>query len=374
MVAHTRKLKFTTARCGKFCRCAVLKTLFFLTILMAFNMAAAGHLRAENNVVNRKDDAEELFQKGIALSIAGDYDKAIVYYTRAIELNPEHISAYINRGVAYSAIDQLNLAVVDYKNGILLDQNYVNYYIKRGNAFVNIGLLNRAITDFSKAIRADPKYVQAYIDRGKAYDNIGYYDKAIEDYTKIIELDPGFAPAYLYKGKACDDIGQYEIAIKCYIKAIELDPKYAWLKDRLTEISALKKDRQRYNMYKRYIDLYDSTRTAGLACRYTIHKRGDVSKLSISSNLFISYKTDEGINYAELPVLISQELLEALRRNNNETVKSVDTPFFIWFSKNILGADDPEKASPGLCYFNEMADRGEFETIRTFIDGFLENI
>ena len=46
-------------------------------------------------------DAETYNIVGIAYNKKGEYDLAIANFSRAIEMNSEHISAYNDRGVAY---------------------------------------------------------------------------------------------------------------------------------------------------------------------------------------------------------------------------------------------------------------------------------
>jgi lipoprotein NlpI len=42
------------------------------------------------------------YNRGIDLDEVGDHDKAIADYTKAIELDPKYVYAYVNRGVAWS--------------------------------------------------------------------------------------------------------------------------------------------------------------------------------------------------------------------------------------------------------------------------------
>jgi tetratricopeptide (TPR) repeat protein len=94
--------------------------------------------------------------RGVIYGKSGQYQKAISYFTRAIELNPEDAETYSNLGKAYAGLGQ---------------------YLK-------------AISDYTKAIELDPKYAVAYNNRGLAYYDLGQYTQAISDYTQAIELDP----------------------------------------------------------------------------------------------------------------------------------------------------------------------------------------
>jgi len=50
-------------------------------------------------------------------------DEAINAYSKAIELNPEYISALVNRGVAEMEISQFEKAKSDFEKCVILDPN-----------------------------------------------------------------------------------------------------------------------------------------------------------------------------------------------------------------------------------------------------------
>jgi tetratricopeptide (TPR) repeat protein len=95
----------------------------------------------------------------------GEFDRAMVDYDRAIELDPQNAVAYRNRAVAHC---------------------------RQGD-------LEQALADFDRAIELDPEYAQAYGSRGNIYHQFGEYEKALEDYNKVIELHPNDPAAYYWR-------------------------------------------------------------------------------------------------------------------------------------------------------------------------------
>ncbi|MBM2837536.1 MAG: repeat-containing protein YrrB [Deltaproteobacteria bacterium] len=165
--------------------------------------------------------------RGLAYSELGDNIRAIVDYDRAIELNPKYANAYGNRGLAYSNLGDKIRAIADYNKAIELDPKYANAYSNRGVAYAELGDNKRAIADLDRAIELDPKYANAYINRGLAYSNLGDKIRAIADFDRATELDPRYAPAYYNRGRAYSELGDNKKAIADLDRAIELDPKYA---------------------------------------------------------------------------------------------------------------------------------------------------
>jgi tetratricopeptide (TPR) repeat protein len=62
----------------------------------------------------------------------GQYDKAIVDYTRALEVNPANSFAYYNRGITKDRMGDFEGAVADFSSAIALDPKNADFYHNRG--------------------------------------------------------------------------------------------------------------------------------------------------------------------------------------------------------------------------------------------------
>ncbi|MEW6615701.1 MAG: tetratricopeptide repeat protein [Thermodesulfobacteriota bacterium] len=170
--------------------------------------------------------AWEWLDRGYAYFIAGKNQDAIYAYTRAIQLG---LGVYTLRGLVFSRLKDYQKAIIDYTEAIELDTKdaRAGAYYSRGDAYSELGNYNQAIADYTRAIKLDPKFASAYAGRGFAYDKLGNYQQAIADYTIAIELSPKYAWAYFSRGLVYEKLGNYNQAIVQYSKAIELDPKLA---------------------------------------------------------------------------------------------------------------------------------------------------
>ena len=54
----------------------------------------------------------------------GEFDKAIDFFTRAIQKNPEYVEAWYNRGFSYEVMGNLKLARENYNRSLLIHKNY----------------------------------------------------------------------------------------------------------------------------------------------------------------------------------------------------------------------------------------------------------
>jgi lipoprotein NlpI len=159
----------------------------------------------------------------------GDYDRAIVDYTKAIHLDPKLDYTFWRRGLAYTRKKEHDRAIADYSEAIRLNPNRALAYINRGYAFHSKGDYNRAIADYDEAIRISPSYTTAYHNRGFAYFAKGEHDRAIADYTEAIRLNEQYASSYRNRGIAYLYSGSRAKARADLEMATQLRPKDAYV-------------------------------------------------------------------------------------------------------------------------------------------------
>ena len=81
----------------------------------------------------------------------GEYDKAIVHYTAAINLNSELAEVYNNRGNAYVNKGEFDLAIQDYNKAIDLNPEDADVYCNRGEAWLPLREWEKAKADLITA-------------------------------------------------------------------------------------------------------------------------------------------------------------------------------------------------------------------------------
>ncbi len=197
--------------------------------------------------------------RGAAYNKLQQYDKAIIDFNRALEINPQDASSYNNRGFSFLQSDQNEEALNDFNKALEFNPSYYEVYINRGNAlkgkgdvvsaledykkslllnssqpksYYNIGLTyaendnpDSAIVYYNKAIAQLPNYTAAYLNRGIAYAGMKRYDIALENYNLVLQIDPYDEMAYSNRGILYFDTGNFSQAIDDFSKAIELNPQ-----------------------------------------------------------------------------------------------------------------------------------------------------
>ena len=197
------------------------KTKRLNAIKIGFNKA----LGKEQVVYEEKSNlntAEEYFYRAYEKNNKGDYNGAIVDYTKAIEINPNYFISYVNRGVVKNELKDYYGAIADYTKAIEINPEEVAY-TNRGLAKKELKDYYGAIADYTKAIEINPNFALTYSSRGHAKKELKDYYGAIADYTKAIEINPNFADAYFNRGGAKYVLKEYYGAIADFTKAIEND-------------------------------------------------------------------------------------------------------------------------------------------------------
>jgi tetratricopeptide (TPR) repeat protein len=116
---------------------------------------------------------------------------SLLPFTKAIELDPKFLPAYLARAEAYLNLKQSAFAIRDFDKVLALDPEKTAAYSDRGLAKMDVGRYYDAISDFGEAIRrkaeGDIYIPNLYENRGDAYVKVKDYRSAIPDYSMAIE-------------------------------------------------------------------------------------------------------------------------------------------------------------------------------------------
>ncbi len=150
----------------------------------------------------------------------------LYYYSKALSLNQNYFSTYMNRGVYYLYVKKYMESIIDLKKAL----SFTKDSIEKSNTYFNIGMVYKTIGDLSKAkalydsaICYNSVNEHAYNDRGYCYFKFSKYDYALSDYNISIKLNPNYSLYYSNRASIkillSDSIG----ALSDFCKAISLD-------------------------------------------------------------------------------------------------------------------------------------------------------
>ncbi|CAM8907337.1 unnamed protein product [Rhodiola kirilowii] len=95
----------------------------------------------------------------------------------------------MSRNAAFKG-KQWNKAVKYYSEAINLIGTNATYYCNRAAAYLELGCFQQAEEDCNKSISFDKKNIKAYLRRGTARESLLYYKEAMQDFNHALVLEP----------------------------------------------------------------------------------------------------------------------------------------------------------------------------------------
>ena len=159
------------------------------------------------------------------------YDDALMYYKKAIKINPDNKWTAIvcqAQGAIYHQIkENYEAAMTSYEMARVLDPENSDIYYSMAEIYEDMGYVEDAIENYciSLKIKETPKGYRAL---GILLWEEDKNDEAIVAFEKCLALDNTDAEAYNNLGTALlDGVGDIDRATKCFKEAIKLNPNDA---------------------------------------------------------------------------------------------------------------------------------------------------
>jgi lipoprotein NlpI len=119
----------------------------------------------------------------------GETEKAIQLATKAIDLAPNHLPAYLLRAGMFEALHKNKEALADYTQVLKLDPKNASAYQHRGLMHFKLGNIKESIADFDKYIELEPKAKVSHWQRGISYYYAAMYKEGKEQFEGYQTFD-----------------------------------------------------------------------------------------------------------------------------------------------------------------------------------------
>lgn len=128
------------------------------------------------------DPTVELYKGGERAYRSGDYETAVLMFSRVIEIDADHTNALLQRGFCHSIRKEYQQAIEDFTAVIALKPDHSWAYTSRGSAYSKMGRHVEARADFDKVLELDPGNAEALNNRGWTRKAQGDTEGACEDW------------------------------------------------------------------------------------------------------------------------------------------------------------------------------------------------
>ncbi|HMT09238.1 MAG TPA: tetratricopeptide repeat protein, partial [Pyrinomonadaceae bacterium] len=201
--------------------------------------------------------SDALTDKGVVIAGETNSSAAIPLFDEAIKLDPKNDVAYARLGAVYDTAGQKDKAVANYEKAIAINPELAELQGTLGLAYIENGDIAKAeaalaktgsadtvdirtlkalvlfkqnknqeaLAAFDKLLEMDQRNVAAHYYRGQVYTRMDNNSSAIAAYKKALEIEPNYAPANYEIGVIQYNSGKYNDAVASYQAVTAADPK-----------------------------------------------------------------------------------------------------------------------------------------------------
>jgi tetratricopeptide (TPR) repeat protein len=201
----------------------------------------------EKVLMYNEKDSTVLSGAGYCSYMAGNYDKAIINFTKAIHLEPWNVFYYDHLGYVYELQKNYTTAIETYRGALTAITNYKERIGEKSliaDRFHNLigtllynsgeyGQVKESVDEYRRAIELNNSVSVYHLNLAQSYTFLGEYNHAIESCKTAIQINPDDPNAHNNLGVAYYRILQLPASIKAYKRAIELNGNNALYYDNI---------------------------------------------------------------------------------------------------------------------------------------------
>lgn len=169
-----------------------------------------------------KNNFQALYLLGTLEAQCSNYNKAILFLSKANKINSNSWEINHNLGNAYFEISDYKKAKLFYKKSIKINNNNEKIYYKLGLTYKKLEEYSNALAVFEQAIIINPSYTNSILESAIIFFQIGKKAESFQCFEKIIKIDSNNSFYYFHYGAALVLCEKYLEAIPYLEKSINI--------------------------------------------------------------------------------------------------------------------------------------------------------
>jgi serine/threonine protein kinase len=170
--------------------------------------------------------ALQAYNEGNELNKAGEYEKAIEAFERAISTKPDFAVAWTNKGYAQGQLGRHEDKLDSCGQAAINDPEFAEAWNCKGLAWFDLGNYERALQEYNKAIAVDPEFYNGWFNKGQVLLRLGQPRESITATHTALSLQPNSVFAWSQICQALYQLKQYQDAKAHCEEALKLNPKH----------------------------------------------------------------------------------------------------------------------------------------------------
>ena len=190
----------------------------------------------------KKEEAENLVNKGISFHDKGDYEMAISKYDSALLLDKDNLLALAEKAFSLFSIQKYDESIVCCKRAIEShpkEKALATVYVTYGNDYDVLKNTKKSISIYDEGIKLFPDYYQLYFNKGITLSSIPKNEEAISCLQKAVLLNPNHASSHNAIARLSNATNQRIPAILAYGRFLSIEPKSNRAKENLSALQRL---------------------------------------------------------------------------------------------------------------------------------------
>lgn len=172
-------------------------------------------------------DAQVLFEEGLELHDAGEYEAALAKYEEALEQAPGNPTILYEMALTHQTMGNCAKSTEICKGLVKLKgyDDAKNAYVLIGNCQDAQGNPKAAVKTYKKGLKKSPDYYLLHFNQGIAYYNLEDYDKAKNAFGNSIRNNPNHASSHFYMTVVMDEVRNRIPTILAISRFLALEPR-----------------------------------------------------------------------------------------------------------------------------------------------------
>lgn len=142
---------------------------------------------------NKRSSAERLYLQGLAQLSRDDYARAVIYFEKAVEADPNYAEAWYQAGYCYGMLGKHAEALKASRQSARLRPEWSATFVNIGASSYALGQYKEAVDAYRQAIRLDDDNADIQYSLGLAFGKLNRADEEILAYRRALALRPDHA-------------------------------------------------------------------------------------------------------------------------------------------------------------------------------------
>uniref|UniRef100_A0A1B0FIR9 Cyclosome subunit 8 n=1 Tax=Glossina morsitans morsitans TaxID=37546 RepID=A0A1B0FIR9_GLOMM len=149
-------------------------------------------------------------------SIRSDHQMAIMYFQRALKLNPKYLAAWTLMGHEFMELKNTNAAIQSYRKAVEVNKRDYRAWYGLGQAYEILKMHYYSLYYFKIAHQLRPYDSRMLVALGETYEKLDKCQNAIKCYSKACDVGDIEGIAMYKMANLHEKLGDYDLAANCY--------------------------------------------------------------------------------------------------------------------------------------------------------------